>query len=96
MDPDHTKSKLALRRSKLLLSKKEEGNVAFRCGQLERALELYSEALAVDPRNTFTNSKLHCNRALVESKVGQGCGWAYNGCHGCSLVAAGPGARGHC
>lgn len=33
------------------------------------AYDLYTEALDIDHLNTYTNSKLYCNRALVGSKV---------------------------
>ena len=69
MDPDHTKSRNAIKRSKLLMTKKEEGNVQFKLGNIQAAFDLYSEALNVDPKNYSTNAKLLCNRALVGSKV---------------------------
>ena len=56
-------------KSKQLVSKKEEGNLAFKAGQYQQAYELYSEGLSIDEYNKVTNAKLHCNRALVESKV---------------------------
>lgn len=58
-----------LQKSKQLVSKKEEGNLAFKAGQYKQAYELYSEGLSIDEYNKLTNAKLHCNRALVESKV---------------------------
>lgn len=70
-DPDHRKSRLAMKKSKHLLAKKEEGNTAFRRGQMEVAYGLYTEALDIDHLNTYTNSKLYCNRALVGSKIGK-------------------------
>lgn len=51
------------------MAKKEEGNLAFKAGQYEQALELYTEGLSIDEYNKITNAKLHCNRALVELKV---------------------------
>ncbi len=69
VDPDHRKSRAAIKRSKLLLAKKEEGNEAFRRGKNQLAYETYTEALEIDPLNTFTNAKLFCNRALVGTKV---------------------------
>jgi len=51
------------------VSKKEEGNAAFKAGLHQQAYDLYSEALTIDPFNKITNAKLYCNRALVESKV---------------------------
>jgi DnaJ family protein C protein 7 len=68
-DPDHHKSRLAMKKSKKLLAMKEMGNMAYRQGHMEEAYHLYSEALTVDPLNTLTNAKLHCNRALVGSKI---------------------------
>ena len=56
-------------KAKLLAAKKEEGNKEFRSGHLQKAIELYTEALSIDPNNKFTNSKLYFNRATVLSKV---------------------------
>ncbi|XP_064389364.1 dnaJ homolog subfamily C member 7-like [Halichondria panicea] len=69
MDPDHSKSRQAMKKNKYLLQRKEEGNLAFKTGDYARAHELYSEALAIDPLNTATNAKLYCNRALAGSKL---------------------------
>ncbi len=43
--------------------------MAFKRGDYNKAYELYSQALSIDPLNTFTNAKLYCNRALSGSKV---------------------------
>lgn len=67
--PDHHKSKEVYKRAKSMLSKKEEGNQAFRFGNLEEAYKLYSDALLIDPHNKYTNSKLYFNRATVCSKL---------------------------
>ena len=56
-------------KAKQLKQKKEEGNVAFKSGQLEDAYTLYSEALQIDPLNKYTNAKLFFNRATVAAKV---------------------------
>lgn len=48
---------------------KQEGNTAFTNGEYEKAYNLYSEALEIDPPNKYTNAKLFYNRALVGSKV---------------------------
>ena len=53
----------------MLRQKKEEGNQAFNRGQIEEAHRIYSEALAIDPQNQTTNSKLYNNRATVRAKV---------------------------
>jgi len=60
---------LNIQSAKQLIHKKEEGNAAFKIGRTEEAYKLYSEALAIDPNNIFTNSKLYFNRATVCSKV---------------------------
>lgn len=71
VDPDHVKSRTAIKRSKLLLAKKEEGNNFFKSGNNQAAYDTYSEALSIDPKNISTNAKLLCNRALVGSKLGK-------------------------
>ncbi|GAB1600936.1 dnaJ homolog subfamily C member 7-like isoform X1 [Argonauta hians] len=67
--PDHKKSREIYKKAKLIMTKKEEGNQAFRQGNLEEAYKLYSEALNVDSNNKFTNSKLYFNRATVSAKL---------------------------
>eukprot|EP00731_Ephydatia_muelleri_P020267 Em0012g1092a len=71
VDPDHVKSRNAIKRSKLLLAKKEQGNTLFKLGNNQAAYDMYSEALSIDPKNNSTNAKLLCNRALVGSKLGK-------------------------
>ena len=58
-------------KSKSLLAKKEEGNVALKQGLIQQAWDTYTDALSIDPLNTYTNAKLYCNRALAGSKVGR-------------------------
>eukprot|EP00914_Ancora_sagittata_P033410 GHVO01067355.1.p1 GENE.GHVO01067355.1~~GHVO01067355.1.p1 ORF type:complete len:341 (+),score=55.30 GHVO01067355.1:296-1318(+) len=67
--PDHSKARAIYKKAKLLTQKKEEGNTAFRSGRLQEAYDMYTEALAIDPDNVFTNAKLYCNRATVCSKT---------------------------
>lgn len=67
--PDHRKARDALKRSKQLTTEKEAGNAAFRAGRLQEAYDMYSKALAIDPLNISTNSKLFCNRATVSAKL---------------------------
>ena len=50
-------------------TKKDEGNEAFKNGNLDQAFSLYSEALVVDLENKTTNSKLFFNRATVAAKL---------------------------
>ena len=63
-------SACVVQKAKALAQKKEEGNAAFKVGKIQEAYDLYSEALAIDATNIFTNSKLYCNRATVCAKVG--------------------------
>ncbi|XP_067824973.1 dnaJ homolog subfamily C member 7 [Heptranchias perlo] len=69
MAPDHEKARLACRNAKALRAKKEEGNRAFKEGSFDKAYELYTEALKIDPNNIKTNAKLYCNRGTVGSKL---------------------------
>ncbi|CAG2240095.1 DNAJC7 [Mytilus edulis] len=69
--PDHSKAKEIYKKAKALNAKKEEGNKEFRAGHLQAAYDLYSEALAIDPFNKFTNSKLYCNRGTCSAKLGK-------------------------
>ncbi|KAK2720662.1 dnaJ homolog subfamily C member 7-like [Artemia franciscana] len=68
--PDYGKAKETYKKAKQLMTKKEEGNVAFKQGKLKEALTIYTETLAIDPVNKLTNSKVYYNRALVNSKLG--------------------------
>uniref|UniRef100_UPI00358E8E4B dnaJ homolog subfamily C member 7-like n=1 Tax=Myxine glutinosa TaxID=7769 RepID=UPI00358E8E4B len=69
MAPDHEKARLACKNAKLLKAKKEEGNQAFKDGQLQEAYDMYSSALQIDPNNRITNAKIYCNRAAVSMKL---------------------------
>merc|ERR1711868_308474 len=66
--PDHVRAKEIYKKAKSLKAKKEEGNTAFKAGNLEEAYKLYSEALLIDPCNRSTNAKLYFNRATVTAK----------------------------
>ena len=58
-----------MQRARLLKTKKDEGNEAFKAARFEQAFNLYSEALLVDNANKITNAKLYFNRATVAGKV---------------------------
>ena len=58
-----------LQKAKNLEATKEEGNKAFRAGDYQEALRLYTKALEIDLLNKSTNSKLYCNRATVNFKL---------------------------
>jgi len=66
--PDHVRAKEIYKKAKSLKAKKEEGNTAFKAGNLDEAYKLYSEALLIDPCNRSTNAKLYFNRATVAAK----------------------------
>jgi DnaJ homolog subfamily C member 7 len=69
LDPDHQKAKQMRLKSKSLKDKKEQGNEHFKTGKYREALDLYTEALLIDEFNKEINSKLHYNRALVNTKA---------------------------
>ncbi|KAK0088967.1 hypothetical protein PV325_010012 [Microctonus aethiopoides] len=69
--PDHTKALTIYKRAKLLKQKKEDGNTAYKAGRYQESYNLYTEALAIDPRNKVANTKLHYNRALSAAKLGR-------------------------
>ncbi|XP_060517347.1 dnaJ homolog subfamily C member 7 [Cylas formicarius] len=61
--PDHSKAMDQYKRAKQLKKKKEDGNEAFKLCRFSEAINLYTEALAIDPLNKKTNAKLYFNRA---------------------------------
>ena len=69
LDPDHKKAKAMRIKSRSLKEKKENGNECFKSGKYRDALAIYTEALTIDPLNKEINSKLHYNRALVNTKA---------------------------
>lgn len=71
LDPDSSKARLMRVKAKQLRDKKEKGNELFKTGKFEDANGAYTEALAIDELNKEINSKLYCNRALVNSKLGK-------------------------
>lgn len=71
MAPDHAKARDIFRRAKLLKTKKEEGNDAFKAGRYQEAHELYTATLIIDPNNKLTNAKVYFNRAVVLVKLGK-------------------------
>lgn len=69
--PDHKKAMDIYKRAKLLKKMKEDGNDAFKSNKLKEAIDLYTQALGIDPLNKKTNAKLYSNRALVLAKLGK-------------------------
>lgn len=70
LDPDHNKARIMRLKAKNLKEKKENGNNLFKAGKFRDAHKMYTEALDIDPLNKDINSKLYCNRALMNSKMG--------------------------
>ena len=68
-DPDMKQARIYLKRARELDRKKADGNEAFKKGDFDKAKELYSQALGVDPENKGTNAKIYQNRAMACSKV---------------------------
>ncbi|KAL8955856.1 MAG: hypothetical protein Q9193_006437, partial [Seirophora villosa] len=67
-DPDYKDAVKYLRLVQKLERMKEEGNTAFKGGKYKQAVEVYGQALEVDPTNKGINSKLCQNRALASIK----------------------------
>lgn len=65
-DPDFREALKWLRSVQKLDRMKEEGNAHFKAGRYQQAVDVYSQALEVDPGNKMTNSKILHNRALSE------------------------------
>lgn len=68
-DPDFKDGVKYLRMVQKLDRMKEEGNAAFKGGRHKQAVDVYSQALDVDPNNKGTNSKILQNRAMASIKV---------------------------
>ena len=67
-DPDFKDALKYLRMVQKLSRMKEEGNDHFKRGRYQEAIDVYSQALEVDPMNKGTNSKIFLNRALCNLK----------------------------
>lgn len=68
-DPDLKEARTYLRSVQSLEKTKEEGNQAFKSGKMQEAIDKYTAALAIDPSNKLTNSKILQNRALCHTKL---------------------------
>lgn len=71
LDPDCRKARELLKIARALENLKNSGNEAFKSLNYDEALSKYTEALAIDPNNIGTNSKIYSNRATVYSKLGK-------------------------
>jgi DnaJ family protein C protein 7 len=70
-DPDFKAAVKNLRMVQKLERMKSDGNASFKAGRYQQAVDTYTEALAVDPANKNTNSKILQNRALCNSRLKQ-------------------------
>jgi DnaJ family protein C protein 7 len=70
-DPDFKAAVKNLRMVQKLERMKSDGNASFKAGRYQQAVDTYTEALAVDPNNKNTNSKILQNRALCNSRLKQ-------------------------
>jgi DnaJ family protein C protein 7 len=68
-DPDYTAAKAAWNLAKALEAKKDEGNAAFKAGQLDVAVVAYTEAMAIDDTNDAVTATLLSNRATARLKL---------------------------
>ncbi|KAL9618948.1 MAG: hypothetical protein Q9160_006412 [Pyrenula sp. 1 TL-2023] len=68
-DPDFSDAARYLKMVQRLDRAKEDGNAAFKSGRMAKAVDLYTQALDVDPTNKGTNSKLYQNRAVARIKL---------------------------
>ncbi|KAK5125419.1 hypothetical protein LTR85_000528 [Meristemomyces frigidus] len=70
-DPEFKDAVKYLRMVQKLDRMKEEGNGHFKAGRYQKAVDVYTSALEVDPLNRGTNSKILNNRAMCYSKLKQ-------------------------
>ena len=68
-DPDYKDAVKYLRMVQKLDRMKEEGNLLYKSGKSQKAVQTYTLALEIDPSNKLTNSKILHNRALASLKV---------------------------
>lgn len=68
-DPDYKDAITYLRLVQKLDRVKEEGNAAFKANKFTEAVELYTQALEIDPKNRGTNAKILNNRAMCQSRL---------------------------
>eukprot|EP00274_Cyanoptyche_gloeocystis_P004964 CAMPEP_0196666342 /NCGR_PEP_ID=MMETSP1086-20130531/64443_1 /TAXON_ID=77921 /ORGANISM="Cyanoptyche gloeocystis , Strain SAG4.97" /LENGTH=491 /DNA_ID=CAMNT_0042003521 /DNA_START=40 /DNA_END=1515 /DNA_ORIENTATION=- len=68
-DPDHSESRILLKKVKALESSKNEGNEFFRCGKNQEAIDAYSQGIAVDANVPEFMATLYCNRAAAAMKL---------------------------
>lgn len=65
MDPDSSSTIKHLRQVQKILRLKESGNTAFKSRRYQESIDIYTQALEIDPTNPNMNSKLLQNRAAA-------------------------------
>ena len=68
-DPDFKDAVKYLRMVQKLDRMKEDGNMCFKTGKYQQAVDTYTQALEVDAQNKGTNSKILQNRAMCLTKL---------------------------
>lgn len=71
LDPDNKQAFQMFKMVKKLEALKADGNKAFSDGKYAEAIELFSQALGLDPLNDSYNAALYCNRAAARIKLRQ-------------------------
>jgi DnaJ homolog subfamily C member 7 len=69
LDPDNSDARTWLRTMKKLERARNEANDNFKRGRYPEAVDQYTEAVKIDPKNRVTNAKLIGNRALCHMKL---------------------------
>lgn len=69
IDPDHVLCQKAIKNLKRLDQAKEEANTLFKNGNLEAAIEAFTQCLDLDPLNFNFNATIYLNRAIAHSKL---------------------------
>lgn len=69
LDPDNADARTWLRTMKKLERARNEANDVFKRGRFADAVDMYTEATKIDPKNRVTNAKLIGNRALCRMKL---------------------------
>jgi len=69
LDPDNADARNWLRTMKKLDRARTEANDVFKRGRYAEAVQLYTDALKIDPTNKVTNAKLLGNRALARIRT---------------------------
>ncbi|KCV68888.1 hypothetical protein H696_04305 [Fonticula alba] len=70
MDPDHARSRTALRALRDLQKLRNEGNAAYKEKRYAQAVDIYTTALASEAESSYLRSRIFSNRALSHMQLG--------------------------